>query len=71
MVATSLGPTSSPVLERYSYTPYGQRTVCNADFSIKTIGTTLDNAVGHQGLSQDRSTGLFYNRARYNDPGTL
>jgi RHS repeat-associated protein len=59
-VATPTGT----ILERHTYTPYGQRTVRDANWNVQA-NTTLANNVGHQGLTQDAETGLYYNRARY------
>jgi len=57
------------VLERYRYTPYGQRTVLNNDFTAD-IDNTSDYSfdAGHQGLKHDPETGLIYNRARMLHP---
>ncbi|HRK29479.1 MAG TPA: RHS repeat-associated core domain-containing protein, partial [Tepidisphaeraceae bacterium] len=62
-VSNSLGAT----VERYRYTPYGQRTVLNDDFTVNANPTTSDYGfdAGHQGLKHDAETGLIYNRARY------
>jgi RHS repeat-associated protein len=53
------------VQERYTYTAYGQVEVRNADFSLKTGGTTLAWTVLYTGHSLDAETGLYYCRARY------
>ncbi|HRK29481.1 MAG TPA: RHS repeat-associated core domain-containing protein [Tepidisphaeraceae bacterium] len=62
-VSNSLGAT----VERYRFTPYGQRTVLNDDFTVNANPTTSDYgfSVGHQGLLHDAETNLIYNRARY------
>jgi RHS repeat-associated protein len=54
------------VLERYRYTPYGQRTVLNANFTTHGDATSggYAFAIGHQGLMYDAETGLIYNRNR-------
>ena len=52
------------VVNRFVYTPNGQRTVLTATW---TAGTT-DFMLGHQGLYLDGESGLYYNRARYLHP---
>ena len=56
------------VQERYRYTPYGRRTVLNANFTVHADPQAGGHAfaIGHQGLHHDGevSAGLIYNRAR-------
>ena len=56
------------IQERYRYTPYGQRTALNANFTVHTDPQTGGHAfaIGHQGLHHDgeAGAGLIYNRAR-------
>ncbi len=64
---TSVSNPAGATVERYRYTPYGQRTVLNDDFTVNANPTTSDYAfnIGHQGLKHDAETNLIYNRARY------
>ncbi|MBX2851669.1 MAG: RHS repeat-associated core domain-containing protein, partial [Phycisphaeraceae bacterium] len=58
-------------LERYRYTPYGQRIVLDLDFSADSDNTTdYGNQRGFQGLLHDEESGLIENRARMLDPLT-
>jgi RHS repeat-associated protein len=60
---------SGTVVERYSYSPYGERTVLDADWSADADGLSdVDNALGHQGLYLDGESALYYNRNRYYSP---
>jgi RHS repeat-associated protein len=61
--ATLNGATGA-VQNRFTYTPYGRRTVLNSAWQAATTDVTL----GHQGLSLDAETGLYYNRARMLHP---
>jgi RHS repeat-associated protein len=61
--ATLNGATGA-VQNRFTYTPYGRRTVLNSAWAAATTDVTL----GHQGLSLDAETGLYYNRARMLHP---
>ncbi len=66
---TSVASRAGAVIDRYHYTPYGTRTVLNADFSVDTDGQSdADFRHGHQGLAIDHETGLYYNRARLLHP---
>ncbi len=58
-------------LERYRYSPYGQRSVMNPT-TFATTGSTSAYAQnrGFQGLLHDQETGLIENRARILDPLT-
>jgi len=58
------------VIERYRYTPYGQRIVMTASFSGSASTSSYDNDRGFQGLMHDNESGLIYNRARMLDPLT-
>lgn len=58
-------------LERYRYTPYGDRVVLDADFTEDADNTSdYDNHRGFQGLLHDEESGLIENRMRYLDPLT-
>jgi RHS repeat-associated protein/uncharacterized delta-60 repeat protein len=60
------GGNGGVAVERYVYTPYGQRTVLHSDFTPVAGGASLFGVdEGHQGLSADAETGLVYNRHRY------
>ncbi|MEX2670936.1 MAG: RHS repeat-associated core domain-containing protein [Phycisphaeraceae bacterium] len=62
---TALVDGDKNVLERYRYSPYGQRTVLNPDWTTHTDPEegSYNFRIGHQGLRHDE-TGLVYNRAR-------
>lgn len=58
-------------LERYRYTPYGDRIVLDADFTADSDNTTdYGQHRGFQGLLLDEESGLYENRARLLDPLT-
>jgi RHS repeat-associated protein len=63
---TAIADTSGAVVERFSYTPYGQRTVLTPNWQPTT--TNFDWSLGHQGLVHDPDTGLIANRFRYLHP---
>ena len=63
-VTATVDGDSGTVVNRFVYTPYGQRTVLTATWSA---GTT-DFMLGHQGLMLDGESGMYYNRARYYHP---
>ena len=56
------------VTQRYVYSPYGNITVLNADFSAPPTGTQplVDNL--YQGMTLDSVTGLYYERFRNYSP---
>lgn len=57
---------SASVQERYSYTPYGEVTFLNADFSTKsTQATAIGNNHLYTGRELDPETGLQLNRRRF------
>jgi RHS repeat-associated protein len=66
---TALVSEGGSVVERFAYTPYGERSVLDGNFAADADGVS-DYAwtVGHQGLWQDGETGLMYNRARHLHP---
>ncbi|NBB95343.1 MAG: hypothetical protein GVY16_06340 [Planctomycetes bacterium] len=69
MNVTSLVEESGTVIERYAYSPYGERTVLDADWSADADGVSdVDNTLGHQGLHLDTESALYYNRNRYYSP---
>jgi RHS repeat-associated protein len=58
--------TGGVAVERYVYTPYGQRTVLDGQFNqIPDNISVLGINQGHQGLTHDAETGLVQNRHRY------
>ncbi len=68
------------LIERYSYSPYGERKVCvepvadSSPLSTTNVDTGRSvrisklNEFGHQGLMHDQTIGLVYNRARMLHP---
>ena len=56
------------VAEAYSYAPYGVVTYRNTDWSTATSSAN-SNTVLYTGRTLDLSTGLYYYRARYYNPG--
>jgi len=63
---TSITDESGTVLERFVYTPYGQRTVLAANFTGTSDAYSL--LQGHQGGRYDAVTGLYNFRMRDYDP---
>ena len=63
---TSITDESGAVLERFVYTPYGQRTVLAANFTGTSDAYGL--LQGHQGGRYDALTGLYNFRMRDYDP---
>jgi RHS repeat-associated protein len=59
---------STGVQERYSYTPYGEVTFLNADFSAKGAQSSAINNVLYTGRERDPERGIQINRERYYDP---
>jgi RHS repeat-associated protein len=55
--------TSSGVLERYLFDPYGNRTIMNSSWGTITA-SDYNWVIGRQGLMQDIESGLVYNRMR-------
>ena len=66
---TALVNTSGSVVERYIYSPYGERTIYNADWSSTvTWANSYQNVVGFTGHKLDPETGLVYGNRRYYHP---
>jgi RHS repeat-associated protein len=65
---TALADTSGAVQERYSYTPYGTRSIHDGSFAARTT-SSYGWTVGHQGLTHDGESELVYNRNRVYHPG--
>ena len=61
---TAIMEEDGDVVQRYSYTPYGQSTILQADFSVET-GTPFDNEYLFTGRRLDPETELQINRNRY------
>jgi RHS repeat-associated protein len=60
------GGNGGVAVERYVYTPYGQRTVLHSDFTpVASEASLFAVDEGHQGLTTDAETGFVYNRHRY------
>ena len=62
---TALVDTTGAVIERYEYTPYGEVTVLDADFSDDADGASdVENPYTYTGRRFDEETGLYYYRSR-------
>ncbi|GIW76470.1 MAG: hypothetical protein KatS3mg104_1533 [Phycisphaerae bacterium] len=62
---TGLVQENQTFVERYVYTPYGDRKVLDANFTDDSDNLTdYDFQLGHQGLRIDSESGTYYNRAR-------
>ncbi|GIW75145.1 MAG: hypothetical protein KatS3mg104_0208 [Phycisphaerae bacterium] len=62
---TGLVQENQTFVERYVYTPYGDRKVLDANFTDDSDNLTdYDSQLGHQGLRIDAESGTYYNRAR-------
>jgi RHS repeat-associated protein len=62
---TGLVQETQSFVERYVYTPYGDRKVLEANFADDPDNLTdFDQQRGHQGLRIDAESGTYYNRAR-------
>ncbi len=64
------GSTEGAVVERYTYTPYGEVTVLagvgsgNSEFGNVRVTSTVGSVFGHQGLQFDHASWNYYNRWR-------
>jgi RHS repeat-associated protein len=65
---TALLNSSGTAVERYTYDPYGQRSVWDGSWTARG-SSSYAWSLGHQGLLIDGETGLIYNRARMLHPG--
>lgn len=65
---TTITNTGGDAVERYRYTPYGERTVLNTSYNTQA-SSNYDCEIGHQGLMYDKETKLIQNRNRYLHPG--
>ena len=64
---TAIVNSSGSVLERYNYTPYGEVTFLNPDFSAASsqYSSAIGNTHPYTGRERDPETGLQLNRHRY------
>jgi len=62
---TGIVSTGGVVLERYTYDPYGARTIRDAAFWLDVGGSNFDWVHGHQGLRRVGSIDLIENRRRW------
>ena len=60
----ALSDTSGSVVERYSYTPYGETVIYDASFSVRS-SSSYDWVYRYTGRRLDEETGLHYFRNRY------
>jgi len=59
---------SGGVLERYTYTPYGEVTILDPTALIIRTVSAVDNPYAYTGRRWEPETGLYYFRARYYGP---
>ena len=64
-----LTDSSGGVVERYAYTPYGERHVLAPDGVTAHLASIDGNTLGHQGLMHDNESRLISNRFRYRSSG--
>ncbi len=63
---TAVADDTGTVVERYSYTPYGEVAVLDADYSADADGVSdIDNEYCYTGRRLDPETGLQLNRNRF------
>ena len=60
----ALSDTSGSVVERYSYTPYGEVVIYDASFNVRS-SSSYDWIYLYTGRRLDEETGLYYFRNRY------
>jgi RHS repeat-associated protein len=66
---TALVDTNGDVVERYLYSPYGEVTILDPDFTADADGASdYANTTLYTGREYDPQTGLMYYRARYYHP---
>jgi RHS repeat-associated protein len=66
-VTAAVTSATNLVDERYSYSPYGEVTFLNADFSAKGAQSSAINNVLYTGRERDPERGIQINRHRYYD----
>jgi len=59
---------SGGVLERYTYTPYGEVTILDPTALVIRTESAVDNPYAYTGRRWEPETGLYYFRARYYGP---
>jgi RHS repeat-associated protein len=67
---TALVNADGTPVERYSYTAYGNVTVYDGNWQVRTGGSAHGNDRLFAGREYDTATGLYYNRARWYNPAT-
>ncbi|MCA9042060.1 MAG: glycohydrolase toxin TNT-related protein [Planctomycetaceae bacterium] len=66
---TAVTDDSATVLERYEYSPFGELSVLDDDFSADADGVSdIENSVTYTGRQFDAESGLYYFRHRYHHP---
>lgn len=65
---TALVDGSGAVVERYAYDPYGVRTVYDANWNVRSGGSSYDFQHGFQGMFFDAVAGLNSQRFRWYSP---
>ncbi len=64
---TAIVDSAGTVVERYSYTPYGEVTIMDASFTTRA-SSLVANELLFTGRRTDPETGLQLNRNRFYDP---
>jgi RHS repeat-associated protein len=65
----SLSDSTGAVVERYAYDPYGRPIYLTASGALSTTqSSSVNNTILYTGRRLDTETGLYYFRARYQDP---
>jgi RHS repeat-associated protein len=68
-VTAAVNAATGTVVERYAYSPYGEVSFLNPDFTLKFLQTSaIGNMHLYTGREQDPETGLQLNRNRFYDP---
>jgi RHS repeat-associated protein len=65
---TALLDNSGNVVERFAYEPFGQATVYDASWNVRTGGSAYGWVHLHQGLRYDKDIGLYDDRGRAYSP---
>ena len=61
----ALADNSGGIVERSTYTAYGQPTFCNGSFANASTTSSVGSTVLYTGRDLDPETGLYFYRARY------
>lgn len=65
----SLNDSTGALVERYAYDPYGRPIYLTASGALSTTqSSSVNNTILYTGRRLDTETGLYYFRARYQDP---